>query len=93
MRNLLKRLKNRVLVTMARIDQVPSERDQHSLQLDVLLDCPKCEETFDFVFQAPEDVYDLEDLIDAPEAVAECPKCGHKWKAQYEGWVAHEDAG
>lgn len=77
---------------MARVDLDPEERDKHPLQLTNLLDCPACGTTFDHVFTAPEGVFDMEDLVDAPQETVTCP-CGHSWEAEYEGWLSHEDAG
>lgn len=78
---------------MARIDQRPEDRDRQPLQLDSIVTCPECETDFDAVFTAAEGVYEREDLIDAPVQRVVCPKCGHAWDAEWEGWLAHEDAG
>lgn len=78
---------------MARVDIDPNERDKEPLQLESLLDCPECDTTFDYVFTAPDGVFEREDLVDAPTATVECPSCGHQWEATWEGWLSHEDAG
>lgn len=80
---------------MARIDEDPDQRDKTPLQLEAILTCPNCLTDFDYVFQAPEGIYYKEDLVEAPTSVVRCPnpECGHEWTAEYEGWIAHEDAG
>lgn len=77
---------------MARIDEDPEERDQTLLLLDAIITCPGCGGSFDFVFQAPEGVYEREDLVDEIETRSECPICGMEFPARYEGWTSHEDA-
>jgi uncharacterized Zn-finger protein len=78
---------------MARIDEDPDTRDQAPLVLENMLDCPECDTTFDHAFTAPPGIFYKEDLVDAPREEVKCPNCGHKWEAEYEGWLSHEDAG
>ena len=78
---------------MARVDESRDERDRSPLLLSGIVDCPECDTPFEWVFQAPEGVYDKEDLTDAPVEEVECPECGHRWTEEWGGWVAHEDAG
>lgn len=78
---------------MARKDEAPEDRDQQPLLLSSLLDCENCEMTFDEVFQAPDGVFEVEDLIDPPSKEVVCPSCGHDWVAEYGGWHEHESAG
>ena len=78
---------------MARADIPRGERDTAPLQLPNLVDCEECFATFDVVYIAQEGVYDMEDLVDAPVMEVQCPACGHTWEREWEGWLAHEDAG
>lgn len=78
---------------MARIDEAPEDRDKGRLQIDRLLDCAECGSTFDHLFTCPPGVTEVEDIIDAPVEEVECPDCGHKWQAECELWLSHEDAG
>lgn len=76
---------------MARADKSKEEREQ-PLSLPALIDCEECETTFEHVFVCAEGVTDREDLTEAPEDDVECPACGHKQHAEYEGWVIHQEA-
>lgn len=77
---------------MARIDLPPDQRDQKPLELNVFLDCPKCDTTFDHTFVCPDGIYDIEDIVAVPEDDVTCPACKHEWRAEWEGWHAHDDA-
>jgi len=77
---------------VARVDEPPEERDSHPLLLDALVDCTYCGLSFDVVFEAPEGVYEREDLVDQPEMDVTCPACGTIFHATYTGWTEHEDA-
>lgn len=78
---------------MARVDQSEEERDSQPLQISKILDCPECDIAFDHVFDAPEGVFDREELVDQPEAEVTCPGCEHTWVAICDVWVSTEDAG
>lgn len=80
---------------MARVDEEPEDRDQTRLRLPALLDCPTshCRTTFEWVFVAPEGVYDSQDLSEPPEDEVECPACHTTWVQEYEGWAFHTEAG
>jgi len=78
---------------MARVDEAREDRDKHPIQLPAMVDCPECDTVFAVVFTAQEGVFDLEDLIDAPVMVVTCPGCEYAWTQDYEGWIAHSDAG
>lgn len=77
---------------MARIDQAPEDRDSELLRINVFLDCPECDLTFDHTFPPQEGVYENEDLIAPPEDDVTCPGCGHEWHAEAEVWFSHDDA-
>lgn len=78
---------------MTRVDQEPEDRDVIPLQLPNVVDCEECGAMFDVVYTNPDGVFDLEDMVDAPEMDVTCPECGHTWRRPYEGWLAHSDAG
>lgn len=77
---------------MARQDMERAERDSHPLQLPAIVTCPECSVDTDVVFIAPDGVFDMEDLTEAPQMTIK-GYCGHNFLAEYEGWIAHEDAG
>lgn len=76
---------------MARQDLTPEDRDQ-PLRLESLVDCVFCGVTFDVLFIAPDGVFDLEDLDEAPTADVCCPSCNEKQIAEYTGWTIHNEA-
>lgn len=78
---------------MTRVDQDPEDRDVTPLQLPNVVDCEDCGCMFDVVYTCPDGVFDLEDMVDAPEMDVTCPECGKVWNRPYEGWLAHSDAG
>lgn len=77
---------------MARIDEEPEDRDQAPLRLSQLVDCGLCGTTQDVLFEAPEGVYDLEELEEAPETTHTCVSCGHAAEVTYSGWTIHTEA-
>jgi len=67
--------------------------DIPDLILSCMFDCEECDTTFDHVFKAPEGVHEVEDLVEAPEEEVTCPGCGDVQVREWQGWMAHEDAG
>jgi hypothetical protein len=78
---------------MSRKDLEPEERDLVPLQVESIITCPRCSTEFEAVFQAPDGVFELEDLEDPIEQRFSCPNCGLEWVAIYDGWIVHGDAG
>jgi uncharacterized protein (UPF0212 family) len=78
---------------VARIDELPDERDREPLRLVNIVTCPLCDTDFDQEFVAADGIFEREDLVDSPESDARCPACGHRWHVVWGGWSAHEDAG
>lgn len=77
---------------MARADLAPEDRDR-PLELDAFVECPECDLLQDVIFVAPDGITEMEELTEAPSTEIRCAGCGHVWRAEYEGWQAHEDAG
>lgn len=78
---------------MARIDENPDDRDRRPLQVAGFATCPECQADIEVVFTAPEGIFEVEDLSEAPKKVVHCTNCEHDFDAEWGGWVAHEDAG
>ena len=78
---------------MARKDLEPAERDRVPLTIEELVECPRCFTLFDEVFQAPDGVFETEDLEDPITKLTTCPACGHEFIATFDGWIVHGDAG
>jgi ribosomal protein S27AE len=57
------------------------------------LDCPRpeCGEVFQARWEDDSDT--RADAAEAPVAVQECPECGHKFEAAYEGYMFNSEAG
>lgn len=77
---------------MARVDEDPEERDQEPLRLSQIVECAMCETMQEVEFVAPEGVYDLEELTEAPETTHTCVSCGYEAEVTYSGWTVHEEA-
>jgi hypothetical protein len=78
---------------MGRKDLEPEDRDRDPLTLVSVVECPVCACEFELVFEAPEGVYEVEDLTDPPVSRGPCPACGDDGPWVYDGWTVHEDAG
>lgn len=77
---------------MARVDEAPEERDQQLLRLSQLEECPTCRTLQQVEFEAQPGVYELEELVEAPETTAECEHCHTEWDVTYSGWTTNEEA-
>lgn len=65
------------------------------LSLTQIITCPKCDQDFEGAFNFPDRVEVVQDITDddiTPQDTI-CPKCGHLFQTQFEGWHAHDDAG
>jgi hypothetical protein len=63
------------------------------LQVESIATCRFCDTDFEVVFQAPEGVYEVEDLEDPISQIEKCPACGKTQAVTYDGWIVHGDAG
>ena len=79
--------------SMGRKDLDPEDRDQEPLIRESIVECPSCQTEFEVVFQAPDGIFETEDLEDPIEQQVECPECSTSFIAKFEGWVVHGDAG
>lgn len=77
---------------MARVDEAPEDRDQAPLRLSQLVDCPECQTMQEVEFVAPEGVYELDELTEAPETTTRCVNCDVEWVVTYSGWTINEEA-
>ena len=78
---------------LARVDENPDDRDRRPLQVVGFATCPDCEADIEVVFTAPDGIYEVEDLVEAPKQRVSCGNCPAEFEAEWGGWVAHEDAG
>lgn len=78
---------------MGRKDLEPEERDLIPLQVESIVTCQFCDTDFEVVFQAPEGVYEVEDLEDPITQAEKCPACNQEQVVTYDGWIVHGDAG
>lgn len=61
------------------------------LELTALVDCAKCDATYDGRWT--DDSLSVQDMAEPPEAVQECPGCGHEQLETYPGWCWQSEAG
>jgi hypothetical protein len=61
------------------------------LELTALVDCAKCDTTYDGRWT--DDSLSVQDMAEPPEAVQECPGCGHEQLETYPGWCWQSEAG
>ena len=78
---------------MGRKDLEPEERDLIPLEVESIVTCQFCFTDFQVVFQAPEGVYETEDLEDPITQTEKCPVCDREQVLTYDGWIVHGDAG
>ena len=61
------------------------------LDLTALVDCASCGTTYEGRWL--DDSMSVQDMAEPPEAVQECPSCGHRQQEVYPGWMFRSEAG
>lgn len=70
-----------------------SDDDPQDLVFTENVECPYCAEIFLGEFTDLSRSLSVQDMVDAPVGVHECPDCGTEFKTAMTGWMLYGEAG